>query len=198
MDTTTSISTEPIQRRALTILASELNAKIDDLSPVWTSADDQFYADLGRPSPGFTVEHIDQANMYAGTVPSLINAAVSRYPNLCTIAYIADPKRSSDDWGDNYSITLNVEVMVKSDNFGDDLSHLGEEQVNSRIQKTLEAVHEVMMDHKTLDNLVEGISAAPRQTIGEVFIRRVENSRGDRWMWQGGVLTYIIDKYVSF
>lgn len=198
MDTTRSINTEPIQRKALTILASKLNAKIAALSPAWTAQDDQFYADLSRPSPGFTVEDISQANMYAGTVPSLINAKVDRYPNLCTIAYRADPKRSNDDWGDNYTITLNVEVMVKSDNFGDDLSHLGEEQVNSRIQKTLEAVHEVLMDHKTLDNLVESINPAPRQTIGEVFIRRTENARGDRWMWQGGVLTYLIDKYVSF
>jgi hypothetical protein len=198
MDTSSSISTEAIQRRALTILNSELNSKIDSLSAAWTAADDQFYADLGRTSPGFTVEHIDANNMYAGTVPSLINAPVERYPNLCTIAYIADPKRSNDDWGDNYTIALNVEVMVKSDNFGDDLSHLGEEQVNSRIQKTLEAVHEVIMDHRSLNNLVEGISAAPRQTIGEVFIRRVENSRGDRWMWQGGVLAYSVDKYVSF
>jgi len=191
MELTTRIATHEIQRDALVVLFDNLNDKIADLTPAWVARDTADYARLGRPAPGFTYEPVADINFYPGHVPSLINAPVERYPNVSTIAYQADPKRSSDDWGENYTVLLNIEIMCKS--------LKSEEEVNSRIQNLLEAAHLVMMDsmnNQTLENTIPKL-LMPRQTIGDVFVRRHEKSRGDIWFWQGGALTYPVDKFVS-
>lgn len=197
MDLSNNLGLELIQRTALSILFQNLDSKIGDLSPGWESQDDAFYDSLGRDNPGITIETIPGQNFIPGSIPSLINSPVGNYPNITCIAYSSRPKRSSDDTGENYTVNLSVEVMVKSDNFDDDNSHFGEEQVNSRIQKTLEAVHAVFLDNPTLGNTVIGLGS-PAPDVGDVFVRRAEKSLGKRWFWQAGKLDYVVDKYVNF
>lgn len=197
MDLTVSISTEEIQRQALLILFQNLNSRISSLNSGWSAKDASFYSGLGRSNPGFTVEQIPNSNFIPGVITSVINQPISFFPNVCCIAYRADPKRSTDDTGENYTIRLAIEVLVKSDNFNNDNSHLGEEQVNSRIQKTLEAVHQVILDFPTLNNTVPNIGA-PTKTIGNCDVRREKDGTGKRWFWQGGMLEYPVDKYVNF
>lgn len=192
MDLSTRLGTEAIQRAAIIVLFDYLNDKIAEMNLTWSVEDDEYWAALNRGNEEWFVEPVDDSNFYAGTVPSLINAPIERYPNVCAICYMATPPNSFDDDGEFYAHTLALEVMVKSIN--------SEEEVNSRIQKTLDAVHLTFMDsleNRTLNNTVPRLNA-PRQTIGDVFIRKERTNIGDRWYWQGGALEYTVNKFVDF
>lgn len=192
MDLTTRLGTEKIQRQALLVLYDHLNDMISSMQGTWVAEDDQFWSSLNRGRQEWFVEPIEDINFYSGTIPSLITAPIDNYPNVCTIAYIANPPSSQDDDGELYTDVLAIEVMVKSIN--------SEEEVNSRIQKTLDAINLTFMDsleNRTLYNTIPKLNA-PRQTIGDVFLRREQTSIGDTWWWQGGSLEYIVNKYVDF
>lgn|SRR5574342_622580 len=192
MELSTRLGTEAIQRAAVVVLFDHLNDKIAVMNETWAIEDDIYWAALNRGNEEWFVESFDDKNFYAGTIPSLINAPIEKYPNLCAICYIANPPGSTDDTGEFYNDLLAIEVMVKSIN--------SEEEVNSRIQKTLDAIHLTFMDsheNRTLNNTILPLNA-PRQTIGDVFIRREKTSVGEKWFWQGGVLEYTLQKYVDF
>jgi hypothetical protein len=196
VDYSTKIGTELIQRQALLVLYDKLNTTINSLSSGWTTADNTFWAALGRGTPAWTVETIDNINFYPGTVPSLMAAVAGleapdpeKYPNVSTFAHRGDPKRSSDDTGENFTITLAVEVMVKS--------FASEVEVNTRIQKTLEAVHSTLLENNTLYSSIIGLPS-PSQSIGDVFVRLDPRDRTKRWYFQGGFLEYKLDKYVNY
>lgn len=191
MDLSNRINTEAIQRQALKVLYDHLNDKIISMQSLWTAEDNDFYASLNRGQAGWTVETIEDENFYSGTIPSLVGAEPEKYPNVCTIAYIAEPNNSSDDMGDLYSIRLAIEVMVKSED---------EIEVNTRIQKTLDAIQLVFMDslsNRTLNNTVPGLNS-PVKTVGNVFPAREFGSTGNEWFWQGGIIEYSVDKFVNF
>lgn len=192
MELGTRINTQAIQREAVKILYAQLNTMIAARQPTWTAEDDQYWAAMGKPNPDWTVETIAANNFHSGAIQSLINADINRFPMVSCIAYDAQPKRSSDDVGELYSVILAVEVIVKSIE--------SEEEVNARIQNTLEACHLVFFDslaNRTLNNSIPELEA-PRQTIGDVFPRRFDDGRGEIWYWQGGRLEYTLDKYVNF
>lgn len=201
MQYTGRLALETVQRAALVVLFDGLNNMISSMNSTWASEDTAFMGELGRPAPGFTVETISNDNFYSGTIPSLINAPISKYPNLCVVCYRADPKISSDDLGENYTHTLAVEIMCKSGTFdasGSDLTGgiLREQEVNSRIQKTLDAAHLTLLANRRLSNTIPELPA-PSVTVGDLFIRREEGGSGPRWYWQGGSLEYELDKYVD-
>ena len=192
MELTTRLGTELIQRQAIIVLYNHLNSKIDAMSADWGIEDDEYWSALSRGNQDWFVEHIEDRNFYSGHIPSLINSAIENYPNVAAICYDAVPPGSRDDEGELYNNVLLFEVMVKS--------IVSEEEVNSRIQKTLDAIHLTFMDsleNRTLNNTIPKLNA-PRQTIGDVFIRRERTNIGDKWFWQGGTLTYSVQKFVDF
>jgi len=192
VDLTTRIGTEAIQRQALIVLFDYLNDTIATMNSTWATEDDVFWAALNRGNEEWFVEPIADNNFYAGTIPSLINAPIDRYPNVAAVCYLANPPGSTDDDGELYQDVLAIEVMVKSIN--------SEQEVNSRIQKTLDAIHLTFMNshtNRTLNNTVPSLNA-PRQSIGDVFIRREKTSQGPTWYWQGGSLEYVVSKFVDF
>lgn len=192
MELTTRLGTEAVQRAAIVVLFNHLNNMIISMNSTWAIEDDAFWSALSRGNQPWFVEPVNEENFYAGTIPSLINAPINKYPNVAAICYIATPPSSTDDRGELYQDLLAIEVMVKSIN--------SEEEVNSRIQKTLDAVHLTFMnsfENRNLNNTISQLNA-PRQTIGDVFIRREQTSHGDKWFWQGGTLEYTLQKYVSF
>jgi len=192
MELTTRLGTEVIQRQAIIVLFNHLNDTIVSMNSTWTIEDDEFWAALNRGNEQWFVEPIADENFYAGTIPSLINASIEKYPNISTICYIANPPGSSDDDGELYQDLLAVEVMVKSIN--------SEQEVNSRIQKILDAIHLTFMnslENRTLNNTIPQLNA-PKMSVGDVFVRREKTSRGDRWFWQGGTLEYVVQKFVDF
>lgn len=196
VDYSAKINTETIQRQALLVLFDGLNNKITSLQSGWTTEDNAFWALLGRGTPGWTVEQIPNANFHAGTKPSLMAAVagletpdITAYPNVVSFAYRGDPKRSNDDTGENYTIALSVEIIVKS--------LTSEEECNTRIQKTLEAAHLTLLDDRNLKRSINDLPA-PLQSIGDLFVRLDPRDSKQRWYFQGGVLQYTIDRYVDF
>lgn len=198
MDTSVELGLERIQRAALLLMVQNLSTAIAAQNTVWSARDATFYSAMGRANPGITVENIAPDNMYPGTIPSLIDAPIENYPNLCSLAYIGTPQPSNDDWGEMYSVSLIIEVMVKSIK--------SEEEVNARIQRTLEAVNSVLKsnDNRRLpegndgENLVTQISRVPLKTIGEVFVKHQGTDPNARWYHQGGSLTYQVDKFSRY
>lgn len=198
VDYSSKIATELVQRQALLVLFDKLNTKITSSSAGWISDDNTFWGLLGRGTPGWTVETIPNANFFPGHIPSLMDAVagvnapdITKYPNVCTFAHRGDPNSPLDDHGEAYSLTLAVEVMVKSLN--------SEIEVNTRIQKTLEAAHLVFLENKlsTQYNTLRYIGS-PLQTMGDVFVRLDPRDKTQRWYFQGGALEYRVNKYVDF
>jgi len=200
MEATGRLLLEAIQRKALTTLYENLNDKIQSLEATWQTEDESLYDILGLGNPEWNVELIDSENFYPGTIPSLIDAPINKYPNVCTICYIGNPRNSDDDTGELYTDRLAIEIMVKSGSFdSEDIeSRLNHERlVNTRIQKTLDAAHLTILDNRTLDNLITYLPA-PRITIGDLFVRTVERGQNTKFYWQGGALEYDVTKYVNF
>lgn len=198
----TEIGLERLQRAVTLLMAQNINAQITEVNTMWSARDAAFYAAMGRTDPEISCESISPDNMYSGTIPSLISSPREMYPNLCVIAYIAAPRRTDLDWSELYDIALSVEIMVKSER--------SEEEVNARIQRTLEAAHYVLTSDKARripegndgENLVPQISNTPSVTIGDVFVKHgseiMDTDPNDRWFWQGGRLQYAIEKLVSY
>ncbi len=200
MQYTGRLSMELVQRQALMVLFDGLNNMISSMNATWAAEDDALMSHLGRGDATWTVEQIANENFYPGTIPSLINAPIEKYPNVCVVCYTADPKHSSDDLGENYTHVMAVEIMVKSGTFDANENLTGglfeEQQVNSRIHKTLDAAHLTLLANRHLNNTIPELPA-PRVTVGDLFVRRQEKGQGDRWYWQGGSLIYDLDKYVD-
>lgn len=201
LELTGRLSLEAIQRESLVILFENLNDKIQEMETIWDAENEELMNSLNRGQPDFTVELIDDDNFYPGTIPSLITATIDRYPNVAVICYKGIPKNSGDDTGENYTDTLAVEIMVKSgpfdsENLPENLFH--EQQINSRVQKTIDATHLVLLENRDLNGTIIELPA-PRVAIGDIFVRREEKGRGgSKWIWQGGSLEYDMDKYVNF
>jgi hypothetical protein len=202
MDATKSIGLEKVQRAVTLMMAENINNAIDEQNALWELKDQAFFDAMNQENPEFVVEYIAPDNFYSGTIPSLISAPRSSYPNLCVIAYIATPRMNTEDWGELYQLNLAIEIMVKSEK--------SEQEVNSRIQRTLEAAHIVLTSDKARRipdedgvGIVPQIAVNPTATIGDVFVRHegVGEMSADpdaRWFWQGGSLTYQIDKFMCY
>lgn len=191
---------EKIQRETLVILFNNLNDKIESMRETWETEDDELLYSLGRGNTTWTVENIPDENFYPGTIPSLIKAPVERYPNVCVICYRGIPKTSSDDTAELYTHVLAIEIMTKSgfydsNDIFDTLFH--EQEVNSRIQKTLDAAHLTILDNRNLNNIIPELPA-PNVSVGDIFVRTERDGAGNKWLWQGGSLEYNLDKYVNF
>ena len=154
------------------------------------------FAAFGLPDPGYTVQHIAPDKIHAGTIPSLLQSPNSAFPNCCCVAYIGQPVRTDSDWSETFFVNLNLEFMVNA---------ATEEECNARIQRTLEAAHSVLTSDENrklpeLDGttLVAPIRESPRVAISELFARHPNNNPNERFFWQGGILTYTIEKITSY
>lgn len=185
------VELEEIYRQVILVLYDGLNNEIDELQAEWTARDQQFWALMDRERE-IEVEHIESNNFYPGHTPSLINAPVERYPNCSAYTFQARPQGSGDDQGEMYDVRLAVEVMCKSS--------LDEQEVNSRVHRTVDAAQSVLRREgpRKLGGYVSGLAdSSPIITVGDVFVRREEKSRGPRWFWQGGRLEYRLDRFVQ-
>jgi hypothetical protein len=197
---TQEIATERLQRAVALLMAQEINTAIDAQNTVWAARDATWFAAMGRSNPNFTVQHIAPDNIYSGTIPSLMAGRLEDYPNCCVIAYIANPRRTDDDWMEHYDVTLAIELLVAS---------RSQEEVNARIQRTVQAAHSVLTSDKNRripdesgENLVSQIANTPLITIGDVFVKHgddiFDTDPQDQWCWQGGRLQYGIETVMSY
>jgi hypothetical protein len=187
---------EEIGRQAVLVLYASLNAEITaQQTNIWAARDAAFWPQIGKTNNGYAAESVPAGNFYVGHVPSLIEADIAKYPNVAAYAFTATPLVSDDSVGEMYDIRLAVEIMCKADS--------DEEEVNSRVHRTVEAAHSVLSDPTFRRQAYGGFiwapeNATPAVTIGDVFVRRQERSRGDRWFWQGGRLEYRLERYIGY
>lgn len=180
LELTQSIGMEIIGKQTLAILREELNDEIDAQQARWNVLDNAFGIPL------ITVERIKGDHFYHGHRPSLIDAPVENYPNVSVLAYKASPAVSLFDHENRSNVTMYVEIMCKSDE--------DEGEVNSRITRTADAAHIVLMRNPTLKGLVAGIQENADIVLTDVFARPETRGHGTKFIWQGARLEYVVEK----
>jgi hypothetical protein len=196
MDLTADIGLERIQRAISLLMAANINDALTVQENLWIARDAAYFAALGRSNPGWSLERIAPDNVHSGIIPSLIDSPPEDFPNICVIAYAGQPTGTSD-WGDRYLQAVEVQFMVKS--------LTDEEEVNARIQRTLEAAHSVLISDENRRipdsediSLVPQISSMPSVEVSGVFVRHLSSDPSSRSFYQHGTLTYRVEKFATY
>jgi hypothetical protein len=189
-DLSSSNKLERLQRAGLLLLVKNLNAMIDAINAEWATRDTDFFTAIGRPRQAVVVEHVAPEHFYPGHKPSLMQSPIENYPNCSVMAYQANARSGGDDHGQQFDLRFAAEILVRS--------IVDEEECNCRIQRTVDAVHRVMLTDRTLGGAFhhpwEDFPAVTN--ISDVFVRYSdENGRGDRWYWQGGRLEFVMREF---
>ena len=179
---------EQVQRAMLFQLMDNVNPALAEVA-AWMADSDQVLATRqGADYTPTVIEPIAPQNFVEGHRPSLIDAPVESYPNCAVWAVRAEPTAESAAF-DQISVhtdMIYVEVMVKS--------IASEEEVNRRIQRTVEAVNIAVMQDRTLGGAVQPIESDPVAELSDVFTRKERTAYGAVWFWQGARLEYAVRK----
>jgi len=185
--TESGFGNELIETEAIKVLYNNLNTELLAVQERWEERDVEINSLIGVEPVVVEQELVIEGNYHYGHVPSLIEAPIENYPNVAAIADGADQAESEIDQMNNYSIGLAIEIMCKS--------VYNESEVNRRTNRTLEAVHNVMMRNQTLNGLIEGFESDPSMQTSEVFTRR-DHPQGDSdWYWRAGRIDYQITRH---
>jgi len=178
---------EIIETEAIKILAENINQELIEVEERWKERDLETNQALGILPITIELEHFKEGNYHMGHTPSLIEAPIDKYPNICSIASESAASESDYDQFNNYDISLAIEFIVKS--------LYNESEVNRRAQRTLEAVHNVMMRNQTLNGLIEGFDNDPSGVLTGVFTRS-DHPQGsnNEWYWRLGRIDYMITR----
>lgn len=181
------IGIEPIQRAAFKQLYNGLNGALSQMALFMDHSDDEMATLRGVVYDPTVLEPVDPTNFYEGHRPSLIGAAIDKYPNCSVMANQATPATLDlIDQADAYRCNLFVEVMAKTTD--------SEETVNRRVQRMAEAVNITMMADQSLGGVVTAFDGPPVVVVGDVFVRKEKTSYGAEWLWQGARLEYAVRK----
>ena len=184
-----TLGLERVARQALIVLIDTLNDELPVQEDLWADEDEELADKRGIDYVPITLEPIELENFYYGYQPSLINAEISKYPNVAVIAdATSEASDNTVDQVDSYLHRLAIEVMVKSNE--EDTSEI----VNSRAQRTADAVNICMMSNRTLRGTVHGFEGAPTANLTEVFLRKEQTAYGNIWQWQGARIEYEVRK----
>lgn len=187
MDFTASTKLEQIGRQVLLNLAANVNTEIGNQATIWAPRDVEYAQKMEITYTPIDLEPIPKANMHYGHIPSLVDAPVGEYPNVSVLApevsEMGSDDQGWDQFGVDYDVNLYVEIMAKS--------LYSEEEVNSRIQRTTDAVNIVVMrDHRVggLTTEIKFVSVG----ISDVFKRKELQVQGADWYWQGSRIDYTL------
>lgn len=181
------IGIEPIQRAAFKQLYEGLNGALAQMALFMDFSDQEIATLRGQVYEPTVLEPVTPENFYEGHRPSLINAAIDKYPNCSVMANQATPAALDlIDQADAYRCNLFVEVMAKTTD--------SEEVVNRRVQRMAEAVNITMMTDQSLGGVVTAFDGPPVVVVGDVFVRKEKTSYGAEWLWQGARLEYAVRK----
>ena len=186
IDLTADLGLEMIQREAFIVLVQNINTAIAEQEAIWDERDEELATILDAPKVETNLEMVEKQNFYQGHHPSLIEAELDRFPNVCVISDRADPGPGNLDQVTVYRDRLVVEVMVKSE--------INEGEVNRRVHRTTSAVNAVLQANRTLNGRVQEIAETPRAFITDVVGRKAQTSYGAQWYWQGSRLEYVVQK----
>ena len=182
-DFSASFNLELIGKQMFAILRDELNDEVQAVQGTWKTIDQQYGI---LPTE---VERIADENFYHGHRPSLIDAPIENYPNCSVMAYSATTQETDFDHEERALVRVFVELMCKS--------VTDEEEVNTRTQRTTDAVIRVVSKHPSLNGLVTEVANTPQVDISDVFSRLEQSSSGPKWFWQGARLEFAVQKYAG-
>lgn len=185
-DFSVSFGLERFQREVLILLHESVNDEIFAQMDAWDALDEEYARIFGQRNDRLIVEPIRDDNFYDGHRPSLIDAPIDRFPNISAMAFQADPggPGSGTDQTEDFMRRLYIETMCRSDPAPADVVGY-EQQVNKRIQRTTDAVLNVIMSNRRLRETTFPLGLTPSVRITEVFAGRTEKGSGDRFLWQG-------------
>jgi hypothetical protein len=184
-----STGMEHIGRAVLMHLQPSLNTEIHAQSSIWAPLDQAFATQFGVIYTPVVLEDVESHNMHMGHIPSLIEAPLDQYPNLCAMSAEMASVEESYDQGDEFSYGVYIEIMVKS--------LVSQEDVNKRIQRTTDAVHSLLLGERTIGGNFTEFELRSGD-VSDVFVRREEKSREARWFWQGSRLDYSVKIPASY
>jgi hypothetical protein len=177
------IGLEIIQRETTLILFEQLNDEILEQESKWIDRDLDWNIITGQDFEQTTLEQILPENFYPGHRPSLIEQLPKpNYPNVSVMAYSGKPSNRVVDQASNFLIGLDIEVMCKSER--------GESEVDRRIHRTVEAVHQVLVRNENLNRMSLGWENDPTVQITDIFKRREDKGAGQDWYWQAARIRY--------
>lgn len=190
-----------IQRAAFYVMFRTLNDSLSLVQSKWDASDVEHSSVIGVTHVPTVLEPIQNKNFYEGRKPSLIDAEVDCYPNVCVMATRATPDADSALWDhqEKYRVSLTIEVMVKAS------AEEGEEVCGRRVNRMIDAVHTSMMTNQSLGGIVSGFIGAPTISVADIFTRKdrggssssgqgTRTAYGPHWFWQGGRLEYAVRK----
>jgi hypothetical protein len=186
------IGTELIQTEVSKILFDELNDELDRQQELWADRDEEWQLLTGQTEGFVILEHIEPENFYRGHRPSLVKQPIpieEKYPNVSVMAYQARPTGDIVDQGSNFSIVLDIEILVRS--------KTSESEADSRIQRTGEAVHQVLVRNENLNGLSFGWENDPVIQYTDIYLYPSEHSYGEDWFWQGSRFRYNLTRHSS-
>lgn len=187
--TETGFGLEIIEREAIKILYEELNDELIAVQDEWEDRDIEINQLTGEDPITVELELIEESNFYYGHRPSLLEAPVDNYPNICAISDSSDASETELDQFNNYEVSLAIEIMCKS--------LYNESEVNRRTSRTAEAVNRVLMRNNTLNGECEGFDFDPSLVLTNVFIRS-DHPQGDKdWYWMGARIDYLITRHAQ-
>lgn len=201
VDFSPSTGLEEIGSEALVALFSDLNAELTVQELAGQTRDATYGSERNLPYVALTLERVETTNFHLGHRPSLIEAPIDEYPNVSVMAYQSQPAADQGDQIESWDISLFVEIMVKSpgtDSRNRDELHHTEEIVNKRIQRTTNAVVNVLQRNKTLGGTVLEVKTPPAVTVTDAFLRREQSGHGPVWLWQGARLEFQVEKHADY
>lgn len=187
MNTESGIGLELIEREATLVLFNHLNNELEVQQIKWTNRDEEWNQITAQEPSEVRLELIEPWNFHKGHRPSLIeNPPRENYPNVSVMAYQGRPTEDLIDQASNFEVMVDVEIMVKGDY---------EQEINSRIHRTVEAVHQVLARNEGLSCVSYGWNNDPNVQITDIFKRREDTSYGRDWYWQGSRMRYLTIKH---
>jgi hypothetical protein len=201
IDFSTSTGLEEIGSQALASLFSDLNTELGVQEVAGQTRDATLGEERGLPYVPLTLERITETNFHLGHRPSLIEAPINEYPSVSVMAYQSGPSKDQGDHVESWDVNLFVEIMVKSpgaDKRNRDELHQSEEIVNKRIQRTTNAVVNVLQRDRTLAGTVAEVKIPPSIVVTDAFLRSEEAGFGPVWLWQGARLEFQVEKYADY
>jgi hypothetical protein len=193
-----SIGFEPIGRAVRLLLSRDLEDELARQESKWRDADLHLQSLGFDPGVGqVDLEPIPNGHLHEGSHESLLEATASAFPNVSMMAYQHVPTVANlFDQLYTYDVTLYVETMVKSGPVapGTEVAH--ETIVHRRIQRTTEAVHNVIKGDATLLGTVLPQQAPCRGWIGRVSWIKNDGAgeTGQRVLWHGSRLQYTLQR----
>jgi hypothetical protein len=177
------IGLEIIQREIALILFDELNDEIEAQSELWELRDKDWNKTTGQDIGGTKLEKVKSENFHQGHRPSLVEKLPKpNYPNISIMVYAGRPTNFSIDQATNFQIRADIEIMCKSEK--------SESEVDRRIHRTTEAVHQVLTRNENLNRTSLGWENDPTVQITDIFKRREQQGGGKDWYWQAARISY--------